>query len=293
MIVTATALAALRTGFQGNFQAGLTGIPPQWPQVATRIPSTTESNTYGWLDDWPRLREWIGDRVVKSLADHGYVVPNRDFESTVGVKRTKIEDDTYGIYAPMMQSMGQSAAEFPDELVFSLLAAGFTSPCHDGQNFFDDEHPGGEDGVWSNVQAGGGEPWFLLDTRRPLKPLIFQDRKSPEFVAMTAITDESVFMAKEFRYGVDLRCAAGFAFPQLAFGSKATLNAANYAAAFQAMTSRTNDEGRKLNVRPNIIVVGPGNRAAAKKLFKAMLVDGGDSNIYYEDVEILEAAWVA
>ena len=292
MLVTAQSLDALRTAFRNDFQKGLIGWPTQWEQIATRVPSSGESNTYGWLDDWPRLREWIGDRVVKSLSENGYTLKNRPFEGTVGVKRTKIEDDTFGIYGPMMESMGQSAAEFPDELIFSLLATGFDKECHDGQNFFDDEHPLGDGSTWSNVQAGAAEPWFLLDTRRPLKPLIWQDRKKPEFVSMTKIDDEAVFMAGEYRYGVDMRGEAGFSFPQLAFGSEATLTPENYAAGFENMTSRTNDDGRKLNVRPNLLVHGPNNRAAAKRLIKAMTVNGGDSNIYFEDVELLECPWI-
>lgn len=39
-------------------------------------------------------------------------------------------------------------------------------------------------------------------------------------------------------------------------------------------------------------MVGPGNRAAAKKLFEAMLSGGGDTNTLYKDVEIIEAPWV-
>ena len=209
----------------------------------------------------------------------------------MGVPRDAIEDDEFGIYGPMMQSMAQVAAEHPDQLVFTLLKNGFNTPCYDGQNFFDEEHPVG-DTVVSNMQGGAGEGWYLLDTRRALKPLIFQERKKPEFVAMTKIDDEAVFTAKEYRYGVDTRCAVGFGFWQLAFGSKAALTAENYEAAFEAMTSQRNEEGGVLNVRPTHIVVGPGNRAAAKKLFDAMLSGGGDTNTLYKDVEIIEAPWV-
>ena len=291
MIGTATAIAALNTGFKNNFNEGLTGIKPVWDKVATLVPSSRSSNTYGWLGAWPGLREWIGDRVVKSLSESSYQITNKDYESTVGVPKNAIEDDEFGIYGPMMASMAQVAAEHPDTLVFGLLKNGFTTPCYDGQNFFDEEHPVG-DTVVSNMQPGVGEGWYLLDTRRPLKPLIFQQRKKPEFVAMTALTDEAVFSAKEFRYGVDTRCNAGFGFWQLAFGSKAELTAENYEAAFEAMTSQRNEEGGVLNVRPTVIVVGPGNRARAKKLFDTMLVGGGDTNTLYKDVEIIEAPWV-
>lgn len=291
MQVTATALAALNTGFRNDFNGGLTGVKPLWEKVATRVTSTRSSNTYGWLGAWPGLRKWIGDRVVKRLSTSSYTVVNESYEETVAVPRTAIEDDEFGIYGPMMASMAQTVAEHPDELVFGLLKAGFTTPCYDGQNFFDDEHPVGDTKV-SNMQAGAGEAWYLLDTRRPLKPLIFQDRKQPEFVSKTALTDENVFNAGEFVYGVDCRRAAGFGFWQLAFGSKADLTAANYEAAFEAMTSQRNEEGGVLNVRPTVIVVGPKRRAAAKALFKAMLVAGGNTNTNYDDVEIIEAPWV-
>lgn len=291
MLITTTALAALNTGYRNDFNTGLTGITPLWPQIATRIPSNRSSNTYGWLNSWPGMREWIGDRQVKSLSESAYTIVNKPFESTVGVPRDAIEDDEFGIYGPMMASMAQAAAEHPDTLIFNLLKNGFSTPCFDGQNFFDEEHPVG-DAVVSNVQAGAGEGWFLLDNRRPLKPLIFQERKKPEFVAMTALTDEAVFTAKEFRYGVDSRCAVGFGFWQLAFGSKAALTAENYESAYEAMTSQRNEDGQVLNVKPTHIVVGPGNRAAAKKLFDSMLVGGGDTNTNYKDVEIIVAPWV-
>lgn len=292
MIVTSASLDALRVGFRAEFQNGLNGYPPQWSRVATLISSSTLSNRYGWLKDFPGLREWIGDRQVKSLSEGDYTVKNRDFEATVAVSRNDIVDDNLGIYGPMMQGLGQSAAEFPDELVFGTLKAGFDEACFDGQNFFDDEHPNGDQEPYSNVQAGAGQPWFLVDTTRPLKPIIYQQRQAPEFVSMTAPTDEAVFSRKEYRYGVDLRANAGYGFPQLAFGSRAPLTEANYEAARKAMTSRINEEGKPINIRPNLIVVGQDNRAAAKRLFDTQLAGGGDTNIYYKDVEILEAAWI-
>lgn len=61
--------------------------------------------------------------------------------------------------------------------------------------------------------------WFLLCTKRPIKPLIYQQRKKAKFVAKTAETDDAVFMNKKFLYGVDSRGNAGFGFWQMAYGS--------------------------------------------------------------------------
>lgn len=61
--------------------------------------------------------------------------------------------------------------------------------------------------------------WFLLDTSRPIKPLIYQQRKKAKFVSKTAETDDKVFMSKKFIYGADSRGNAGFGFWQMAVGS--------------------------------------------------------------------------
>lgn len=61
--------------------------------------------------------------------------------------------------------------------------------------------------------------WFLLDVSMPVRPLILQRRKEPEFVAKDDARDENAFAKKEFVYGFDDRKAAGFGFWQLAFGS--------------------------------------------------------------------------
>lgn len=61
--------------------------------------------------------------------------------------------------------------------------------------------------------------WFLLATKRPLKPLIFQQRKKPKFVSITEETSANVFMQKTYLYGVDSRDNVGFGFWQMGVGS--------------------------------------------------------------------------
>jgi phage major head subunit gpT-like protein len=64
--------------------------------------------------------------------------------------------------------------------------------------------------------------WIMLDCTKPIKPLVWQDRKAPAFVAMTNLDDESVFMRKKFRYGVDFRGTAAALAWWLAYGSTGT-----------------------------------------------------------------------
>ncbi len=67
--------------------------------------------------------------------------------------------------------------------------------------------------------AGSDTAWYLLCTNKPLKPLIYQERKAPKFNALIKDTDENVFMRKQHLYGVDGRANAGYGFWQMAFGS--------------------------------------------------------------------------
>ncbi|PLX49122.1 MAG: hypothetical protein C0613_08345 [Desulfobulbaceae bacterium] len=296
MIINSGNLAILFKAFNAAFQRGFGGVSPLWDKVATMVPSTTGSEEYGWLGDIPGMREWIGDRHIHNLKGHDYAIKNKKFELTVGVPRDKVEDDQYGVYSPMMEMLGQSANQHPDELVFALLAAGFATECYDGQYFFDTDHPviqaDGTEGSVSNMQAGAGTPWYLLDTRRPLKPLILQRRKTPEFVRQDDAKDDNVFNRDELVYGVDDRKNVGFGFWQMAFGSKDTLDATNFDAAMAAMGAFKGDHGKPLGVMPNLLVVGSGNRAAAKAVIEAERLANGASNTNFKAVDVLVVPWL-
>lgn len=302
MIVTAASVAALQIGYKKSFQDAFTATRPQtaYNQVATVIPSSSKAETYGWLGKFPKMREWVGPRQIKDMEGFGYTIANRKFEATVGVERTDIEDDNLGHYMPLMAEMGMSAAQTPDEMVFGLLHAGRTTLCYDGQFFFDTDHPtfdeAGAAAVHSNVDASGaaGNPWwYLMDTTRPLKPLIFQERQQPRFIAKTdPRTSDHLFMNDELVFGVDARWNAGFGFWQFAFASNADLNGDSLDAAIARMRGLRDVNGRPVGIRPSTLVVGPRLRSAANKTVKVMLGAGGASNSNYEAVTVLDTDWV-
>lgn len=90
-VITAAILQALNTGVKKNFQDGYKQMSAAsfWQQVATLVPSTTASNTYGWLGDFPKMREWVGDRVVKDIKESGYAITNKLYEATLTRPRPK------------------------------------------------------------------------------------------------------------------------------------------------------------------------------------------------------------
>ena len=276
-IITPSLLDAIFQGYKFNFQQAFSGVTPSWDKVAMRVPSTAAAENYGWLGQMPRIREWIGDRVYNALDTFAYRVANKTYESTFSLRREQIEDDGYGLFNPVASEMGRSVASFPDELVYGLLKTGFATNCFDGQYFFDVDHPvkdaDGKERSVSNVQDGAGPAWFLLDTSRAIKPLVYQTRRDFAFVAKTdPRTSDRVFERNEYVYGVDGRCNAGFGLWQLAHGSRAPLNRDNLRAARSAMINLKGDYGRPLGVMPNLLVVGPSLEQTARDLLKAQFL---------------------
>ena len=293
MIINQSNLSGIYKSFSTIFNQAFDAAQSMWPLVSMEVPSGGKSVDYKWLGDFPMMREWVGDRVIKDLSAFHYEITNKAYEATIEVDRDDISDDQIGVYTPMIQGLAQGAKVHPDILVFALLAAGFATLCFDGQYFFDDDHPVGESTA-SNDGGGAGNPWFLLDLSRPIKPIILQIRKRPEFVAQDRPTDENVFMRKKYRYGVDDRKNVGFGLWQIAYGSKDTLNAANYAAARAAMMGYTKDDNAtKLGIMPTHLVYGPTNESAARTLLVNERNDAGASNPWFQTVKPVLCPWLA
>ncbi|WP_085025321.1 Mu-like prophage major head subunit gpT family protein [Ensifer aridi] len=295
MIVNQQNIQQVFTGFQGAFNKGFEGAATVYRDISMVVNSRTASETYGWLGAMPKMREWIGDRVVKNLQAHSFAVVNKKFESTVTVPREAIEDDQYGVFAPLFQEMGKGAAEHPDELVLALLAQGFTTKCYDGQYFFDTDHPVGYENPVSvaNTDGGNGAPWFLLDCSRAIKPMIFQERIPYKLTSLDGDTDHNTFWKDEYIHGVRARSNAGFGLWQLAWGSKQTLDAAHYQTARAAMMAFKGDEGRPLGIRPDTLVVGPSLEGAALDLINAATLANGASNPWKGTAKVIVTPWLA
>lgn len=292
MIINRETLSALRVTFSAAFYKAFAETTTNYEKIATKIPSSTKLNTYGWLGDFPAMREWIGEREIQNLSEKDYNIVNKHFEMTVGVNRDDIEDDNLGLYTVKMQMMAQSAKEHPDMLVIGNLKNGFTGTCYDDRTFFAEDHKvnhitysnkitaklsdksyaaaraammstkndrgtsinikpnllvvppcletmarkileagliDGTTNPWKgsaellvdNNLSGGDYPenWFLLDTSKPLKPLIFQERSKTKFVSKVNENDDNVFFNNEYLYGADGRYNSGYGFWQMAYGS--------------------------------------------------------------------------
>lgn len=292
MIINRTNLVAISAGFSSVFAAQLLAESGEQSKVATEVIANTKTVDYAWIGSFPRMREWIGDRVLNDLTAYTYQITGKKFEATIEVDADDIRYDNLGIIKPQIQTMAFEAKGHYDELVFGLLET--NGNCYDGKAFFAVDHDVG--GVpFSNlgnkkltrdslleyraemrgITTDTGKPlrikptllvippeleqtaidilnkdtlvngesnttkglmdyivanwltdadaWYILDTSRPLKPIILQKNKDIQFVAMDKEDDENVFMRDTFRYGVDSRCNVGYGLWQLAYKSTGTV----------------------------------------------------------------------
>ncbi len=297
MIVNRSTLQAVFVNLKTTFNLAFEAAPTTWPRIAMLVPSGSGQNDYKWLSNFPRMRKWMGDKVVKALEAFTYTIVNDDWEATIEVDRNDIEDDNLGIYAPQAQMAGFSARRLPDEIVMTLVNDGFSNTCYDGQHFFDSDHgvagasvsnkgtavldistlaaaqasygaartamkkfkddegrplnitpnillapPALEDtanALLTIERLEDGKPnpyrgtaelvvdtrltsdtaWFLLDTTKPVKPFIYQERTAPNFVEQIDMNSDNVFMRRKYRFGAEARAAGGYGFWQLAYGS--------------------------------------------------------------------------
>ena len=273
MMISSTSMNGLFNGFNTSFNKGLTTAPSTFEKVAMIVPSGTSQESYAWLKDIPEIREWLDNRIINNLEIAGYTVVNRKFELTIAIGREKIEDDQFGVFSVLFEQMGYNTKVHPDKMVYELLSRGAETLCFDGKNFFDQNHPSGDaNGATINVanldNAGNGHWWYLLDTTKPIKPLLYQERQSFEFQMLNDPNSQHAFMHDEFMYGVRGRDNAGYGLWQLAYASNQPLTPDNYEAARAAMTSLRSYSGRPLGITPNVLVVPQSLEGDGRRMVK-------------------------
>lgn len=292
MIINRVSMDAVFTNFRADFEAGALAVQPMKDRIAMTVNSAAKEETYGWLGNYNRLREWVGDKVVNNLVTSGFSIKNRTFENTVSVPREDIEDDRIGIYSGAFKMLGQDAAQHPDEMVFELIRNGTAQLCYDGQNFFDPDHPADPENPASasiaNMDMTGSTPgWVLLDTSKVVKPFIFQKRKDYTFIRKDQDGDDNVFFRNEYIYGVEARVNAGYGLWQLAYASDKTLDATAFAAARAAMMNLKAPTGKPLGIKPDLLLVAPNFENDALKLLNL------DTSHYKGTMELVVCPWMA
>jgi len=141
MLPTPENCAAIFRGYRATFNAAYNAAPdPRDIEIlraedfAMNVPSTHSSESHGWLGQLPAMRKWVGSRVIHSLQIGQIIVTNESYEETAEVPVTAIDDDSYGIFSPLMGAMGYQARDLWRKLGIDALIANAT--WADGNAFF-------------------------------------------------------------------------------------------------------------------------------------------------------------
>jgi phage major head subunit gpT-like protein len=296
---------ALFTSYSQAFKNGFALGSTQYTGLVTEVPNGSAIASFPFLEQLGGMREWVGPRQVKNIASQKLEVRNRTFEETIGVNVNDIEDDQYGMYAPLISEVGMSAGNLWGDLFVEALVTNSTwldgvaffstaGRKYDGTNAINNYgtaaltdatyaaayvammgyvgHSGkplrvipdtlvvgpklletakkivqlpavltsgltGESSYvnwtsapnpWYNsaklevlpeLVGTYDDYWFLLCTKRPLRPVVISKREQPKLVRKDRVDDDNVFLEDKILYGTKGRGEAALAMPHLIFGN--------------------------------------------------------------------------
>ena len=176
MIINSETLKAMSKSFKKIFDGALGKVDTSYKKISTVVENVGSMTvSYAWLGDIPKMREWVGDRVLKDLQAFGYSITKKDWEVTIEVSRDEIEYDQLGLVKPRIEQMGHSAETHYDEMLYAMVEA--NDVCYDGKSFFATDHIVG--GVaFSNLGDKALSKAAALEYRAEMRALKSENGKS-------------------------------------------------------------------------------------------------------------------
>lgn len=127
-----------------------TGSASWVSEISMRMTSSQAAEDYGWLGNVPGLREFVGGRTPKEIAEKSFIVTNEDYEGSIIFLSKDVRRDKLGMITTRVNQLADRALDHPAKLLSSLIMSGESEVCYDGQYFFDTDHSEGVSGSQSN-----------------------------------------------------------------------------------------------------------------------------------------------
>jgi phage major head subunit gpT-like protein len=120
------------------------------PQISNKFDSDQASERYAWLNQSPMMREWVAGRNAQGFKETSMLVENTHFEATIDILKRHLRRDKTAQLDVRIAELAQRANSHWAYLLSTLIAAGASTACYDGQYFFDTDHSEGDSGSQSN-----------------------------------------------------------------------------------------------------------------------------------------------
>jgi phage major head subunit gpT-like protein len=157
MLLTPDALSSIYVNFSQTWDAAFQAARVWWNEIATEMPSTTRENRYPWMSSIPKMREWVGERILHNVALRSTSLVNKDWEDTIKLDRNDVLDNQLAGYTTWIQGLAVQAKKLNDDMLVTVLQS-TTGLAFDGQPFWNASHPVNIDnsagGTYSNLFTG-------------------------------------------------------------------------------------------------------------------------------------------
>lgn len=204
---------ALNTSFINSYNA--VAEQADIDDAITDVTSKGRVENYPWLYPPPWMRQWKGYRQYAKLGETNYRVPNLTYTAEFEVLLEDLDDDQIEGFKRQAAAMATMAKQW--RVVQSLvnLAAGQTTACFDGSNFFASSHTiGSGNNIVTGTAAGSDGVTHaavaLVKRNNLVKPMMWQLREPPDF--RTDAGDNVSHQNRMVRWWSDMRAAAAFGF---------------------------------------------------------------------------------
>jgi len=109
-----------------------------------------DGESYKWLSQVPKFREWIGSRQASGFDTKGFDVPNKKWDNGIEFLKDWLTYEKNGQLMQRIKEFGQTDVELLEDLVIDQLLAATTTLCYDGQFLVDTDHQEENSPVQSN-----------------------------------------------------------------------------------------------------------------------------------------------
>lgn len=123
-----------------SFWNGYYSIPDPWEGLVFETESTQKTGTYAWLGAAPMPVEWVGDRKPKDANEYSYDVTDKNWDATISVDKDLIEYEQWDEVGRLVANLGMKVRAHRSKRLSTILEAGFSTVCEDGQYYFDTDH---------------------------------------------------------------------------------------------------------------------------------------------------------
>lgn len=223
-------------------------------------------------------QEWLTTRVLHPMTEYGIKYTGKVFENSVKMKNTQVADAVALTAAKVGAELAKDSLQ--DSAVRSINVLLSNAHGFDNDALFGNHTYSTANGapVYSNDIDGNNSPWYLLNDHSLIEATRTDENTTFGVIGGTqdshlGFTEDAVAMGWRHRKIF----APGFWANSVR--SKAALTSDNLRAAMTLQAKFKNDAGKRIGSKAKYLVVGFSNAAAAEKLLKALLINGGDTNL--------------